>query len=165
MAEKTDQIYTTLLILYILNFLITNSLSYWKDTHIFLCLGEEPTYSKTLGIHCQPCSDQERFEPLENTRSYTYSECRRKKNACPVGVSVECPNASHKYSQNRKCRCLYEMEFVPQDYDMARDTWRCADPDHLNCVQEICPETADGRKQFRSSGMELKFSFKKLCVW
>ena len=110
-------------------------------------------YSKTLGINCQPCYDPERFEPLENTPSYTYSECRRKKSVCPVGVSTECQNGADRYSENRKCRCMFEMEFIPQGYDMSRDTWRCADPDQLNCVQESCPETADGRKQFRASGI------------
>ena len=110
-------------------------------------------YSKALGINCQPCYDPERFEPLGNTPSYTYSECRRKKSICPVGVSTECQNEADRYSENRKCRCMYEMEFIPQGYDMSRDTWRCADPDQLNCVQESCPETADGRKQLRAPGI------------
>ena len=103
---------------------------------------------------CSNCKNQERYEPVDGTESYKYSECRRIKTSCRRDVSYECPvDEAVRHAQNKLCRCDHEKEYMPQNYDLNSDTWICKEPDDLNCIHAPCPEDVYGNAQTRGSGM------------
>lgn len=116
------------------------------------CLkGQEPIYSRTDGIKCQPCSNPELYEPVERIPSSIYSECRRKKRKCPEDVSMECHNIAKKHVEDRECKCDHTNDYIPQNYDFDSEYWICKKAEKLICVQEPCPEDATGRKERRGT--------------
>ena len=71
---------------------------------------------------------------------------------------IECEDSYDKsdsnsvHWMNRRSRCDYDADYIPNFYDERRDNWTCSSQTDLRCRYAPCENTSDGMKQKRGIG-------------
>ena len=131
---------------------------------IFFVPGKETRVIDSSTIRCDFCLEPETYNSNYYTFSSQSSVCPYKKTFCkkkennPGNDLVECdepydkndPNS--KYKMDRRCRCFYEENYIPWNYEFDRRNWTCARPEEMKCWKSDCPNTDDHKKQNRGLG-------------